>query len=99
MDAYPPLYTEHNLPLVLLSGLGEKEDAGHQPDRPRQESGARINGDSPESQTELAGRLLDELLTLDGSNHAWNSAALPGPSSGIKYKTKTIGRVGMQDLQ
>ena len=80
---------------MLLSGLGERVDAGHPPDIPRQESGARINGDSPESRTELAGRLLDELLALDGSNHAWNSGALPGPSSGIKYKMKTIGRVGM----
>lgn len=98
MDAYPPLYTEHNLPLVLLSGLGEREDAGHQLDIPRQESGARINGETPESRTEPAERLLDEVLALDGSNHAWNSGALPGPSSGIKYKMKTIGRVGMLHL-
>ncbi|EME50369.1 hypothetical protein DOTSEDRAFT_145191 [Dothistroma septosporum NZE10] len=92
MDAYPPLYTEHNLPLVLLSGLGEREDTGHQPHIPRRESGAKIHGDSPDSRTDLAERLLGELLALDGSDHAWNSGALPGPSGAIKYQMKTIGR-------
>lgn len=88
MEAYPPQYTEHNLPLVLLSGLGEQGASG---ETPRQEYGARIVTESPECEN---GRLLQEFLALNGSERAWNAASLPGPGGAVRYKMKTIGRVG-----
>ena len=72
MDAYPPPYVEHNLPLVLLSGLGEepaKDGAVTGPKR--QESGARIFTESPECQSSV---LLQAFKSFDGSDYPWTPA-------------------------
>ncbi|EGP91847.1 uncharacterized protein MYCGRDRAFT_67605 [Zymoseptoria tritici IPO323] len=91
MEAYPSGYVQHNLPLVLLSGLGQRGDQ-NQPSSKRQESGARISTESPECQSERAKQLLEEFVALDGSQSAWNPTALPGPPNNIRWKIKTIGR-------
>lgn len=82
------------MPLVLLSGFAEQETPGASNASLRQEYGARIVTESPECEN---GRLLLEFLALDGSDRAWNAASLPPPSGTIRYKMKTIGRVGMMD--
>ena len=96
MEAYPQAYVQHNLPLCLLSGLGERD--GHGPDRDvplRQENGVRIAVESPDCTSETARKLCDAFLRQDGSDHAWNAGALPGPSGRLKYRMKAIGMVGM----
>lgn len=97
MEAYPPEYVEHNLPLVFLSGLGERSDGTTSgPTTLRQESGTRIATISGECKGDRAAQLLDSLLRQDGSQQPWNSDALPGPSGPLKYRMKAIGRVGMK---
>ena len=94
MDAYAG-YVEHNLPLVLLSGLGERQSTERtRSPSPRQDSGTRISTTSPECRGDRADQLLDQLLRQDGSDSAWNPQALPGPSGAIKYCMQPIGRVG-----
>ena len=96
MEAYPPEYVEHNLPLVLLSGLGERhDDAGSGKGLVRQESGTRIAAASPKCGDERAEQLLDQFLRLDGTDLPWNASALPGPAGALKYKMTAVGRVGM----
>lgn len=96
MEAYPPEYVEHNLPLVVLSGLGEQQnDAANRSDLPRQESGTKLQTNLPECEGEQANQLLRQFLEFDGTNQPWNASALPGPSGVLKYRIKTIGRVGM----
>ena len=96
-EAYPPEYVEHNLPLVLISGLGRPQnDENFESPLPRQESGSRIQGSSPECSGERAEFLLKELLDLDGSNRPWNAVSLPPPSGNMRYRMKPIGRVGMR---
>ena len=95
MEAYPPEYVEHNLPLVVLSGLGERRGNGIAgPVLPRQESGTKIQASSPQCSGERSQHLLDEFLKLDGTNLAWNATALPSASGMLKYKMRAIGRVG-----
>lgn len=95
MEAYPPPYVEHNLPLILLSGLGDRRDKAHvHSEALQQESGTRVVASSPECGGERAQQLLNQFLDLDGSDLAWNSAALPGPTGSLKYRMKTSGRVG-----
>ena len=95
MQAYPQEYVEHNLPLVFLSGLGERQDhTGVAPSK--RENGTRIVTGSAECSGVRARQLLDQLLNLDGSKQPWNAQALPGPSSTLKWRMRTIGRVGMQ---
>ncbi|KAK3725138.1 hypothetical protein LTR37_000649 [Vermiconidia calcicola] len=93
MEAYPDHYTEHNLPLVLLSGLGEQQnDTSPGAIIPRQESGTNIQIASPECSGERADSLRQQLLRLDGSNLPWNASLLPAPSGLLGYKMKAIGR-------
>ncbi|KAK3704282.1 hypothetical protein LTR37_013956 [Vermiconidia calcicola] len=93
MEAYPDHYTEHNLPLVVLSGLGEQENVTS-PGAilPHQESGTKIQFASPECSGERADSLRQQLLQLDGSNLPWNASLLPAPSGLLGYKMKAIGR-------
>ena len=94
MEAYPPEYVEHNLPLVLLSGLGERRDkplASYE--ALQQESGTRIAASSPECSGERAQQLLSQFKQLDGGELSWNGTSLPGPTGSLKYRMKAIGRV------
>lgn len=95
MEAYPPQYTEHNLPLVVLTGLGERQDdLKTGPTIPRQESGTKFSCNSPDCEGERAKGLLQQFVRLDGRDAAWSSQALSGPAGMLKYSMKAIGRVG-----
>ena len=95
MEAYPTEYVEHNLPLVILSGLGERQDNDMSASvLPRQESGTKFQCTTPECSGERAQYLLQQLLSLDGTDLPWNASALPGPLAVLRYRMKAIGRVG-----
>ncbi|KAH9844616.1 Gryzun, putative trafficking through Golgi [Teratosphaeria destructans] len=96
MEAFPPQYVEHQLPLIVLSGLGERSDGSRsEPLLPRQESGTKISTSSAECDGDRAVQLLDILLKHDGRAQAWNATALPGPTTQLKYRMKAIGRTYM----
>lgn len=80
MEDLPPAYVDNTLPLILLSGLGEDENA-NQAGR-GQENGARILTDSLECRTEQSSQLLQQFLALDGPRNAAN----------LRYKIKCVGR-------
>lgn len=90
MDDLPKEYTEHNLPLFVLSGLGHENDLGVQ-----RSSGTRLAIQSPECEGERASNLRQQFIARDGSVSAWNASTLPGPNGSMKYHMQTIGRVGM----
>ncbi|KAF2765034.1 hypothetical protein EJ03DRAFT_220530 [Teratosphaeria nubilosa] len=93
MEAFPPPYVEHQLPLIVLSGLGERiDDSQIEALLPRQESGTKISTSSAECEGDRAAQLLDILLKHDGREQAWNATALPGPTTQLKYCMKVIGR-------
>lgn len=94
MEAYPPEYVEHNLPLVLLSGLGH-ESAKVGKAALRQDSGPRLVLGSEECVAQQAAQLLQALQSIDATEKAWHAATSSGPSGLIGYKMKAIGRVGM----
>ncbi|KAF1826532.1 uncharacterized protein K489DRAFT_312516 [Dissoconium aciculare CBS 342.82] len=92
MEAYPAHYVEHNLPLLLVSGLASSGDGteGTSTTLPkRHESGTRIITESPKCQSM---QLNSALRAIDGSNEPCNTLALPGPAGIMRYKIKTVGR-------
>lgn len=96
MDAYPLEYIEHNLPLVLLSGLGAQEGLENGSGQAHhRESGTRLNASSPECCGEQAGHLLGSIRNLDGTDLPWNTPDQIAPTALLRYKMKAIGRVGM----
>lgn len=94
MDDLPVGYTDHNLPLVLLSGLDDADHTGTGGNGvPRQESGTKLVIQSAACEGEKARHLLQQFVKRDGSNSAWNAGNLPGPVGSMNYCMKAIGRV------
>ena len=102
MEAYPTEYTDHNYPLVLLSGFAtESEGAVNDAVASKtllQEGGFRLKIDLPAVTGPSADRLLQTLVSHDGNNTLWSgqSAAKPGP--GDVLSIREVGRVGQDFL-
>ena len=90
MDELPTEYTEHDLPLLVLSGLGHDGDSDMQ-----NVSGTRLAIQTPECEGERAINLRQQFLARDGRGSAWNTNCLPGPNGSLKYHMQSVGRVGM----
>ena len=104
MDAYPEDYVNHNLPLILLSGLGAdaEDDAGSLLETTYplfDEKGYKIFSDFPPLSGGLAEELRRVLLEADSSRMSWRSTASPSGSLSLpytSYKIKSTGRVSLQ---
>ncbi|KAJ5160576.1 uncharacterized protein N7482_007580 [Penicillium canariense] len=98
MDAYPLDYVNHNLPLVLLSGLeaDAEDDPGAAVDYPLlAEKGPKIFSDFPPLSGAVAEELRIVLLEEDGSQMPWRSGLTPSgdaSSPHIAYRIKSSGR-------
>ena len=94
MEAYPPEYVAHNLPLIVLSGLtGAEEHGGRDELRDIFGTAAVINSDSPLVAVELSQQLLQDFMSADGSGQAWSAEASRGKVGLMGFKFKVIGRV------
>lgn len=98
MEAFPEDYVAHNLPLILLSGIGPDEKASlDSSERSRtllQEGGFRIRTEVPPLTDRLADDLLGSFLGFDATNDGFNSKTLsPRGNLGV-FKIKRVGRVG-----
>ncbi|KAE8453746.1 hypothetical protein EG329_009257 [Mollisiaceae sp. DMI_Dod_QoI] len=84
MDGYAPAYVAHNIPLLVVSGLGSysKEDT-------RLPDGPRITSEIPIVESEDAAVLRKYFKENDGSNLAWNSREYSGRN---KFRVKIVGR-------
>lgn len=108
MDDYPPEYVDHNLPLVLLSGLGpdpdEQDDLGPSSSSPPQDqypllqqNPVRIFSDFPLLTDPTAIAVRDALLRQDASETPWNARGgdKAAPARGA-FAVKRVGRVGQR---
>ncbi|KAJ5281877.1 hypothetical protein N7478_007249 [Penicillium angulare] len=96
MDAYPEDYINHNLPLVLLSGLeaGSEDEINQTVDYPLlAENGLKIFSDFPPLSGAVAEELRSVLLEEDASQKPWKYVpSVTGTSLQIGYKIKSTGR-------
>ena len=99
MDAYPEDYVNHNLPLVLLSGLEADPEnvSGTSSDYPLlSEKGTHIFSDFPPLSGAVAEELRSLLLKDDTSQTPWKSrASVSGntTAANIGYHIRSSGRV------
>lgn len=97
MEAYPEHYIAHNLPLILLSGIGHAENAAPEsPERSRtllQEGGFRIRTDVPPLTDPASENLLRKFLSFDSTIHG-NTKDLSTRDKPGAFKIKRVGRVG-----
>lgn len=95
MEAYPLPYVEHNLPFVVLSGLGSDTliNSTYEPHPLLKERGIEIDSAVPVVSGERAQQLRQEFLNADGKDAPWNS--LPRNRGEVKgFRVKAVGRVG-----
>ena len=98
MDAYPFHYVSHNLPFIILFGLGTEDAAtrdAFEEDYPLlKEKGIYISSDLPN----VTGRTADELLNafheLDARDAAWNNRPGTGKMGTMGFTFRSVGRVG-----
>lgn len=88
MEGYAPAYVAHNIPLVVVSGLGPGTDEAI-----RTRSGSRIASEIPPVESDDALALLKLFKDADASDLAWNVREHSGRN---KFRVKTVGRVAMQ---
>lgn len=87
MDGYAPAFVAHNLPLLVVSGLGPSSREGRTVD------GSKITSEIPPVESEDALALLKHFKEGDASNLAWNAREHSGRN---KFRVKTVGRVAKQ---
>ncbi|OAX82087.1 hypothetical protein ACJ72_03562 [Emergomyces africanus] len=101
MDAFPPDYVDHNLPFILLSGLGsdpgpdarDKISPDDGTEYPLlQESGVQIFSDFPLLTDSTAERVLTALLSEDATSRPWNAKNDGARTGAVGYKIKRVGR-------
>ena len=104
MDDYPSDYVAHNLPLILLSGLGPEPEkqtdntsesqSGPEPYPLLKENAIQIFSDFPLLTDSTATIVLNALLSQDASDTIWSSEKEKERSSGTRLRIKRVGRVG-----
>lgn len=97
MEAYPPEYVAHNLPLIVLSGLTVAQEYDDRDElRDIFGTAAVINSDLPLVTSESGQQLLQDFMSADGSAQAWSADAGRGKASLMGFKFKVTGRVSQQ---
>ena len=98
MEAFPEDYVAHNLPLILLSGLGQDDQSAlESTGRSRnllQEGGFRIRTDVQSLTDPTSENLLQAFLGFDSTSHRVNSRKVSERDSPGAFKIKRVGRVG-----
>ena len=89
MDAYALAYVAHNIPLLVVSGLGTDNDEKEK----WTDGGMRITSDIPPLETEDAKVLLRHFRHRDARGLSWNGREHSGRN---KFRVKTVGRVVVQ---
>lgn len=73
MDGYPPALIEHNIPLLVVSGLGQLEPSKNDINYPLlEEKGFRISSNAPLLKSDDAQALLKHFTESDASNAPWS---------------------------
>lgn len=97
MEAFPEDYVAHNLPLIVLSGIGHDERAADSTERSRnllQEGGFRIRTDLPSLTDLVAENLLQTFLRFDSTGDGFNGKRVFARDSPGAFRIKRVGRVG-----
>jgi len=97
MNNFPADYVQHNLPVVLLSGLQQdnppESDPGGKARNFLQEGGFRVKIDIPVVGGDIGDRLLKAFLEHDASDVPWHGQALAS-ANGKFFRFRSVGRVG-----
>lgn len=93
MDAYPPQYTAHPFPLVVLSGLAaETKNITVSPS-----TGPLITANLPLVTSARKDELLQDFIKLEGNDEDWSGKHMRAQNPIVGFKFKIVGRVSITD--
>ncbi|KAH7388745.1 Gryzun, putative trafficking through golgi-domain-containing protein [Pyrenochaeta sp. MPI-SDFR-AT-0127] len=95
MEAYPPDFVNHNLPFIVLSGLGTSKELDAPPPVQKVLPGQALtttSADIPPVTGARADELLQEFLTADGSSAPWNSRGFSRRGITHGFRIRAVGR-------
>lgn len=97
MDAYPPEYALHNLPFIVLSGLGTHHDL--EPAQPFHDllpghAATALTSDIAQLAGDRAQQLLKELLSHDDTHAPWQAHGYDKRDTLARFRMRAVGRVG-----
>lgn len=98
MEAYPPAYVEHNLPFIVLSGLGSQNELEPTPSVHSVLPGraaVKTSSEIPPVTGERADQLLQDFLSADGTNAPWNARGSSRRDLAHSFRIRAVGRVCM----
>lgn len=102
MDGYPASYVGHNLPFVVLFGLGSTQSRPPLESEKSfpflQEKGIYISCDLPNVTGPVAEQLLSSFHDFDAWNASWNNRPGKGKMGTTGFTYRTVGRVGQAPL-
>ena len=97
MDGYPPEYISHNLPLIVLSGLGSTTSSTYNDAKDAypllEDKGTHISSGLPNVFGKEADELLECFLELDAKDAAWNNRPGKGKLGTMGFRIQSLGRV------
>ena len=98
MDGYPPQYVEHNLPLIILTGLGRRDDGVFQRAEEAypllRDHGIYISSEVPNVPPDVAEELLGGFRDFDARDASWNGRPGKGKMGTMGFTYRAVGRVG-----
>lgn len=96
MEAYPAAYVQHNLPFIVLSGLGSQSEVAPPPSVHSVLPGRAATRTSSEIAPvagERADQLLHDFLNADGTNAPWNARNSSRGDLAHGFRIRAVGRV------
>lgn len=97
MDAYPSEYVQHNLPFIVLSGLGTSKEIVPLPPvnivLPGRAT-TSISSEIPPVTGERANILLQDLLNTDATDAPWHGRVPARKGLAHGFRIRAVGRVG-----
>jgi hypothetical protein len=102
MEAYPPEYVQHNLPFIVLSGLGTTQELDAPPPVSNVLPGravTTITSETPPVTGKHAEALLQDFLSADGTNAPWNGRTHGRKDLAHSFRIRAVGRVGQYTLR
>jgi hypothetical protein len=89
MEAYPPQYTAHPYPLIILSGLAADTEESATPS-----TGPLITSNIPLVASPRKDELLQDFKKYEGSDEDWSGKHMRMLNPIVGYKFGIVGRVG-----
>ena len=98
MEGYPSHLVSHNIPFIVLFGLGSTASNSREADEEDypllQEKGVYISSELPSITGAIADDLIECFQDFDAKDAAWNNRPGKGKMGTMGFTYRNVGRVG-----